>query len=322
MTHTDQAFIEAYRRGIAMPQSAEPTPLPEQAPATDGGRRYSVVHGPHVAMGPTAPQSTAQTGKAPLTDAIARRMREAAGSMSPSTPDAATLVQRFSWPAVPETLATTYGEAYRSLAANLLETIHSDVGCPVIGIAGIHHRSGATTTALAITRSLATAGNPVCVVDANPGSHALATSLGVLQTRPLSRVTGSSSWSGDVTVHAAEDHVSLVVAGDLSSRRSGEMTPSNPQAAAAVRMLRKQHAALVVDLGAVLDEPAAWQTGGATTAAINVLGPIGVVLIRDVGDLNGAVGAAQQRLQQAGATALGVVENLVESPASSTDNNS
>lgn len=314
MTHTDQAFIEAYRRGIEMPQTQEPTPIQEQTERSGEGKRYSVLHGPHVAFGNhAAPQGKATPpNEAPLTDSIAQQMREAAGSMSPGTPDAATLVQRFTWPAVSDALANAYGDAYRSLAANLVDSLPSDGSCPVIGIAGIHHGAGSTTTALALTRSLANLGTPVGVVDASPGAHSLATSLGVLHTRPLSRVTGGSSWSGDATVHAAEDHVSLIVAGDLSTGQSEDLAQYNPQAAAAARMLRKQHGALVVDFGAVLDEQAAWQPGGSVAAALAVLGPTQLILTRSSRDLDGAVGAAQRLVQSAGASAVGVIENLVD----------
>ncbi|MEM6329250.1 MAG: hypothetical protein AAF790_03260 [Planctomycetota bacterium] len=310
MTRTDQAFIQAYQRAERpappVTTSAPPTPV-------EGGvayQRTSARHGPHAAFGAAA--ATQRRARAPLSEVIAERMRHAAAGILPTpTPDCGTQVGAFRWPPIVASLAGRHHEQYLDLVAaavTLSETNASAAGA-VLGVAGVQPGSGASTTVLAIARSLAPQHGPVAIVDADTAGSRLAASLGVLKAPPLAHVAAAGGRAGEAVVHAVEDGVSLVVAGRFDpahAQRGRELTAK----------IATQHALTLIDFG-----PLAPQTMAATqpvtvaegplSVAIEALRPAGVVIVRRESDLAAAVGDAQQAVLAAGAAPVGVVANRV-----------
>ena len=308
MTHTDQAFIQAYQRPVAQPAgtatrsdaasitTAETGHGATISPESIGTRRTSLVG--------SSPQFA---GKTPLSEAIDRRMKAAARSVQPTTPDAATQISTFAWPSIARRLAERFANDFLNVAAYAA----TPAGALVLGVAGLNEGSGATTTALAIARSLATDNGPVAIIDANTANHHLADAVGVLKTHSLANVVATGRDASDAVVHAAADRVSLAVAGELVFL---DETLAEGVRRAAVQ-LRRQHPIMIVDFGSVLDRQDAWDNGAASTA-IRLLQPTGIVLVRQEGDISGGVNAARNVVQATSADVIGFIENQTASEGS------
>jgi len=311
MTHTDQAFIQAYQRTVAQSAHSHAGDAPGVASAADasaavaaepsaasnqpavgrraGGRQRS-LHGPHAQF----------EGKTPLSEAIDRRLQAAALAIKPTTPDAATHINAFAWPDAAKALSAQFADDFLNAAAHAATA----GGALVLGVAGLHEGSGATTTALAMARSLAADNGPVAIIDANSHNHHLADSLGVLKTRSLASVIAAGHDLSDAVVHSTADRASLVIAGTLEE--------SNPAGVRhALKQLRRQHPIVIIDFGAVLSRQTDWDGGPAATA-LGLLQPTGVVLVRKESDISGGVSAARIVVEASGGEVVGYIENLSE----------
>lgn len=289
MTHTDNAFIEAYQRvKAANASAAEAEPTKPSVPSGPVATRRAKTHGPHL----TWKEQT------PLAQAIATRQQRAAAASLPGI--AATRLRSFAWPEIVVKLAEMHADDYAGLAPPSTTTKQ------VLSIAGIHQGSGATTTTLAIARNLANTHGPVMLIDANPQQASLASSLGVLEASTLAAKIANGSNALEAIVHAEDDKTSLVVAGDLTA-------VDNSQLAAVATQLAARCPTILIDSGSVLDAKASWQNGSIAILA-KAFALTGVILVRCESDLSGAVAAAQRIVDSSDALALGVVENCVSTP--------
>lgn len=279
MTRSDQAFIEAYERST--------TRGPASTPVSESGR-HNTLHGPHAPFG----------AEPKLAESIAARMRQAAESMAPPTPDCVTQVESFRWPTVVELLAERHADDYLAACSGAVSLGRGNL----IGLAGVHQGSGASTTVLAMARSLAAQHGPIAIVEADSAGVRLSTSLGVLKTRSLADALPAGGGLGEAAVYAAADRVSLLV--------SGTVAASHTKAARieAAKLLR-QHSLVLIDLGSLIDASGdlACQP---LASAVDIFQPAGVMLVRSEEDFSGAVSAAGRAIESAGAVALGMVENL------------
>ncbi|MEM9186590.1 MAG: hypothetical protein AAGB00_08870 [Planctomycetota bacterium] len=290
MTRTDQAFIAAYGRQTSGPEAAgaAPTPADEPRPL----RRHSVGHGPHLGM----------ARKTPLAEAIAERRRQPASA--PAGSSAATRLTAFHWPAVVERLARVAGQQLLALAPGLANASLGGVSTgQALGVAGVHSGSGATTATLALARCLAAVDGPVAVVDADPAGSGAAAALGVLRTRALTESLTAGGDHAASVLHAVEDHVSLIVAGDLEGVEQSGL-------ASAASALLRTHSATLIDFGSALDHRGAW-SAGAAARLIAAFRPAGVALVRRGSDLSGAVSACQRVVEASSAPVLGLIDNRV-----------
>ena len=288
MTRTDQAFIEAFNRSQRESVAAPRAPLPVD-------HRQATLHGPHATFG---------AARTTLSEAIAQRMHQAAAAAPRATPHSAMQVDAFRWPAISRVLSENHREDYFSLITDAI-TIG---GAPVLAFAGVQAGAGATTTTLAIARSLAAEHGPIVVVDADLNDQQLSQRLGVQKARSLAEIASAGGSASDAVVHAARDQVSLVVAGRCSPKNLEKCR----QYAATIAA---QHAIVLIDGGSLSQQPSVLPAANLQATSIagvaEIFQPAGVVLIRrqsDVGDTTTTT-AAQRLVEMTGTRALGVVDN-------------
>lgn len=291
MSNTDQAFIEAYRRGAAKRVAATATATAEAATAAMQTSDWQGTHGPHLNF--TANRPTAGSGrKAPLSQvmrspsfAVNQFDTGATATVEPVIEPAAgamTTFAHFAWPAIVDQLARDHAEAFEDLLACV------ELQCPVLGLVGVSRGGGCTTTTLALARLLSGSGQPLAVIDAAPNHPALAENLGLIRTRTLADALATGTPLAEVTLDAVNDGVSLLVAGK-PTQHVGILRN-------AIDELRQTNAAVLVDLGS---DPRRLSL------------PVdGVVLTYPAGESNAVLDYSRRMIRQTGQTLVGMVETF------------
>ncbi|MEM1305013.1 MAG: cellulose synthase operon protein YhjQ/BcsQ, partial [Planctomycetota bacterium] len=148
---------------------------------------------------------------------------------------ATTQLNRFALPGVARHLVDNYAEVFAATVEGVSKR------WPVLGLVGCRPGSGATTTTLALAWLLAGEGAPVAVIDADPFGSDLAAGLGIARQKTIAETLAAGAALPDAALHAVDDGVSVLVAGELTQHRAVVRE--------AVHQLRQSHAAVLIDLG-------------------------------------------------------------------------
>lgn len=230
MSKTDQAFIDAYRRQ---------SPKPVESATTPSTVKRHTAHGPHLRFtgGAKAPLSQVMQARTDAASAVSQQAatHEPAEAVL-SAPLATIEISSFAWPEEVRTLVADNAAAF----AGVVEGVMSD--WPVLGLVGSGPGCGSTTTVMALACLLASEETPVAIIDADPIAANLAGSLGFKRNKTMAETLATGASLADATLHAADDGVSLLVA--------GQVTQHPAVVREAIHQLRQTHAAVLIDLGA------------------------------------------------------------------------
>lgn len=212
-------------------------------------------------------------------------------------------VEHFLWPSAVRAILDRGGPAPAEFAAQLLA--QAGAGEKVVAITGGGRGEGRTSVALALARSMASAGGRVVLVDADCERPDLARSLGVAPQFGWDQVLQGELPLDDVLITSLGDRLAIV---PWHQRVAGSVLPFHPlRASVSLGLLRENYDLVLVDGGPL----AGGQRPGGLASLVHAARFDGCYLIHDCRpQAAGSLAAAVRAARAAGLRVCGAIENF------------
>lgn len=317
MSMLDQAFIKAYRKGVAGPAhsvSNRTWPAARQVPPVEVatyGAPHQGVPTPHanfraaaVRPAPTPMAATQPPVVEPVIEPTPAATETPHESLRP-----AFEVPRFAWPAIVDRLISAAFTEFSGLGS-LLASRHRE-GRKALLVSGCCEGEGRSTLALALARVASTRGLHVALVDADFSRPHLAELLGVVVQVGWEDVFGGNELIGEALVESVQERVTLLAL--RSTVEHPQLLAGQRRLVQSLATLRQSYDLVILDSGPLDSDAAALDLATAFAgAAID-----DALVLRDAGQsTTDDLKLVGRRLAAAGIACWDLAENFADASGS------